>query len=287
MSGIGMNDRQEPDQLRFVKIDPAGNTTILVLDAVQADRRSLVARKLMGASEVFAEQAAFIDASPPRPCDMGIQMMGGEFCGNAVRSAAAWKVFDRQRWQPIPSYGEKAELEISCSGIDHNVRCTVMQRGRSEFDVMADMPLPVSVGPISLGGYTFWRAVFPGIVHYCFFHDEEMTAADKKKITEMVLEHFPVPAGSAEGILFRCGDRLDPFVYVKDTDTLINESSCGSGTAAAAACEAVMNRRMFVKIRAVQAGGTIVGEADCANGCVTSLRIGGLVRITSEGMAYL
>lgn len=62
-----MNDRQEPDQLRFVKTDPAGNTTILVLDAVQADRRSLVARKLMGASEVLRNRRHLLTPARPGP----------------------------------------------------------------------------------------------------------------------------------------------------------------------------------------------------------------------------
>ncbi len=277
-------EEQMTEQLHFVKTDPSGNTTILVLDPVAEDRQSGLARKLMEPGSVTAEQVAFLDAAPPRFCDMGIRMMGGEFCGNAVRSAAAWKVFDRERWQPVPEPAEEEAFEISCTGIDHNVRCTVRPVSRASFDVTAEMPLPLSIDRVKAGEAEFWRAVFPGITHYCFCG---MPSPDEKqRLVRAVLDAYPVPAEEAAGILFWDGAVLDPFVYVKETDTLVNESSCGSGTAAVAACMA-FRQRGAVRIDARQAGGLIYGEASCREGRVAALRIGGLVKITAEGMAYV
>ena len=90
----------------------------------------------------------------------------------------------------------------------------------------------------------------------------------------------------AAGVLFWDGTVLDPFVYVKDTDTLVNESSCGSGTAAVSACMAFRTQQS-VHIDARQTGGMISGEAVWHNGKVERLQIGGPVRITAEGIAYL
>ncbi len=279
-------EQETTEQLRFVKTDPSGNTTILVLDAVPREAQSRLARLLMEEKNLAAEQVAFFEEHSPRPCDVGIRMMGGEFCGNAVRSAAAWKVFDRQRWQPTPLPGGRRSFAVSCTGIDRNVCCTVRPLGRAAFDVTAEMPLPLAVDTVEAGGRQLMRAVFSGIVHYAVLADRMPTAEDKRALVSAVLDVFPVEAGGAAGVLFWDGSVLDPFVYVKDTDTLVNESSCGSGTAALAACLAV-RKNGPVRIDAQQAGGLIYGEAEAERGEVRSLRIGGMVRITAEGVAYV
>lgn len=276
---------QECETFHFIKTDPSGNTTILVMDAVPEEARGRIARSLMREENLAAEQVAFLEAAPPRECDMAISMMGGEFCGNAVRSAAAYQVFDRLRWQPIPGYGTEEHFDISCSGIARNVECIVRMRSRNTFDVTAEMPLPESICEVSVSGGRLWRVALPGITHYCFF-SEKGKALDKKGLIEDVLAAFPVASGGAAGILFWDGETLDPFVYVKDTDTLVNESSCGSGTASIAACMA-FRRQGKVHIEAEQKGGLIYADADGTDGTVSALRIGGLVRITAEGIAYI
>ncbi len=277
-------EKQVMKQLHFVKTDPAGNTTILVLDPIPAEERSRMARLLMAPASVSAEQVAFADAEPPRFCDMGICMMGGEFCGNAVRSAAAWKLFDRERWQPSVPGTERISFEISCTGIEHNVHCTVQQTGRSVFDVTAEMPLPLSVERIRMEMQEIWKARFSGITHYCCCGT--FSAEEKANLVRAILNAYPVASREAAGVLFWDGTVLDPFVYVKDTDTLVNESSCGSGTAAVASCMAFRSQQS-VHIDARQTGGMISGEAVWHNGKVEQLQIGGPVRITAEGIAYL
>lgn len=273
-------------QLRFIKTNPSGNTTALVLEPVAPEERSLLATELMRQESLAVEQAAFLDDHPPRPCDLAICMMGGEFCGNAVRSAAAWKVFDRMRWQPSASCGARETFSIACSGIGHNVECVVQAAGRNAFDVSAVMPLPLSVSPAEAGGRTFWRAEFPGISHFCLWEREPLSPEAREEITRDVLAAYPVPAGGAAGVLFWDGSRLDPFVYVKDTDTLVNESSCGSGTAALAACLAA-EKQSSVHVDARQRGGLIYADAVWDGTGISALSIGGLVTMTAEGMAYI
>jgi len=271
-------------QLRFVKTDPSGNTTAILLDALPSAAHGKIAKALMEAGSLAVEQAAFVDAAPPREADFAIRMMGGEFCGNAVRSAAAWLVFDRMRWQPVPSYGVEKQFEISCSGIERNVRCAVRALSRNTFDVTAGMPLPLSVDKVFVGGAACWRAELPGITHTCFFMEEDPAPLRKREIIESVLSAYPAPAGGAAGVLFWDGTRLDPFVYVRDTDTLVNESSCGSGTAALAACLAAKEKKT-VHIGAAQRGGLIYADAAWDKN-LTGLSIGGSVKITAEGMVF-
>lgn len=271
--------------LHFVKTNPSGNTTILVLDTVPQRERSTIATRLMDKNSLSAEQVAFLDDHPPRFCDIGIAMMGGEFCGNAVRSAAAWLVFDRCRWQPALQEAYTARFEVSCSGIDQNVPCVVRQKGRSLFDVSAEFPLPRSITEVEAGGQPLCMVEMPGITHFCLPMERALSMGEKEKLIQAVLSAYPAKAGDAEGILFWDGTFLDPFVYVKGTDTLVHESSCGSGTAAMAACLAFRGGKT-VHIDARQAGGVIYGEAEYSSG-VSALRIGGMVEITAEGIAYL
>ena len=268
-----------------MKTNPSGNTTILVLDPVNPEEHSRLAPLLMDKNSLFAEQVAFLDSHPPRFCDIAIRMMGGEFCGNAVRSAAAWLVFDRSRWQPSLEAGNTASFEVSCTGFDQNVVCTVRQLGRHQFDVAADMPLPYLMQEMDVLGHACWQAKLPGITHHCFFEKGSMPEEEKAKL--ICAARTCDAEASAVGILFWDGHTLDPYVYVKDTGTLVHESSCGSGTAAVAACLAGAARGS-VHIDALQQGGLIYADAQAdQEGQIQSLRIGGLVEITAEGIAYL
>lgn len=269
----------------FVKTDPAGNTTILVLDPVKKEDRSAVSRKLMEERSLAAEQVAFLEAEPPRFSDIAIGMMGGEFCGNATRSAAAWLLFDRLRWQPEEGKAE-ASYEVSCSGMDHNMICYVKRIADNLFDVSASMPHPLSIEESPLHDGALWHVAFAGITHHCFFMKEAMASEEKEAVVSDILVHHPVPHGGAAGILFWDGKVLDPRVYVKDTDTLVAESSCGSGTAAIA-CAAAARSGGEANITAVQPGGTIEGHCRLRDGKAESLSISGAVRIAAEGIAYI
>ena len=64
-------------------LDPAGNITAVVLNPVMPEQRAPLAQKIL--REGRAEQVGF--AVPPKlGGECRLEMMGGEFCGNAVRS---------------------------------------------------------------------------------------------------------------------------------------------------------------------------------------------------------
>lgn len=76
----------------FYKLSPGGNTTILVTRQ-ESDpvKRAAIATELMDPLHLGAEQVGFVtqDATIPR-----LEMMGGEFCGNAARSFAALLAYE-------------------------------------------------------------------------------------------------------------------------------------------------------------------------------------------------
>jgi len=64
-------------KLDFIKINPAGNITILIDNFNIYDKDiAKISEELMREDNLHAEQVGFIK-------DNHLQMMGGEFCGNA------------------------------------------------------------------------------------------------------------------------------------------------------------------------------------------------------------
>ena len=72
----------------YLVADPSGNTTILVLTPVPKEEHSALAAKLLALPGIEAEQVGYVTREAGKP--LRVDMMGGEFCGNASRSAAAW-----------------------------------------------------------------------------------------------------------------------------------------------------------------------------------------------------
>ena len=71
-------------EIRIRVANPAGNITIFVMDRVKTEAYSAIARQLLKREELHAEQVGFVETKEGQ--GMHMQMMGGEFCGNATRS---------------------------------------------------------------------------------------------------------------------------------------------------------------------------------------------------------
>lgn len=72
-------------EIHFVIADPAGNITAIVKDGVADDDYRSVAAAIMQDPQWKVEQVGFI-TEPKVGGEARLQMMGGEFCGNAARS---------------------------------------------------------------------------------------------------------------------------------------------------------------------------------------------------------
>ena len=95
------------EKIHYVKADPSGNTTILVLDAIPKQEHASLAARLLQPEYVGAEQVGFL-TWPDNDADIRLDMMGDEFCGNASRSAAAYLL--------SRSGQDHGEYRVSCSG---------------------------------------------------------------------------------------------------------------------------------------------------------------------------
>jgi diaminopimelate epimerase len=88
------------------------------------------------------------------------------------------------------------------------------------------------------------------------------------------------------GLLYLSGDRMRPLVYVRDTDTLIWESSCASGTCAVAAALA-LRQKQTLSLELFQPGGSLTAKATLQNHQLSSLTLDGPVTFPKSGILSL
>ena len=99
---------------RFYKISPGGNTTVLIMDSgIDKNCHAEMAHILMDDSHLHAEQVGYVNLKGSRP---RLDMMGGEFCGNAARSLAAVLALEKSHFL---NDGEEITGKIEVSGVNH------------------------------------------------------------------------------------------------------------------------------------------------------------------------
>ena len=253
-------------KLEYYIADPAGNITVLVKTPVSREEYGPLAVRLLAIPEIKAEQVGYI-TKPLDDGDTRLEMMGGEFCGNAMRSAAL--LYARENGMD----GEGlVNIEVSGSAGAHRVFTDTV-----EGNALAEMPLPVGIKKISFGCIEGQLCIFEGIAHLVTGESAEKHSVDEiKAILGYICDTENV---SAAGIMFMGGELMRPAVYVKNTDSLIFENSCASGSAAAAACSAVLCGDGLHMLDIPQPGGVISTRTTTEAGMIKKLILGGKVLI--------
>ena len=270
-------------ELNFIKINPSGNTTVLILDPLPREVYSRVASKVMKPTSLSAEQVGFVERATLSGALGRLEMMGGEFCGNASRGFAAW-LTDRQ--DPGLSLNEgttKVVVPIEVSGHQGILKATVARErsDRRAYYVEISMPLPRWLR--QKPDYTL--VDFEGIVHAVVWGgtaSEARFQAIKKEVSRELGEV------DCLGVMFYQEEvrQLTPVVYVRSVGSLVWESSCGSGSVAVAAALAERERRSVKALNLAQPGGIIQADVEWQNHPVEA-RIGGDVIIEAGGVVYV
>ena len=102
-------------ELNILRADPAGNITVFVLDPVEKAQRAAIAEKIMAIPALKAEQVGYA-CTAEDDVDGHMEMMGGEFCGNALRCAGFNNVdtkacFGKLHVFRVPAYSPYAVAE--------------------------------------------------------------------------------------------------------------------------------------------------------------------------------
>ena len=276
-------------KLRYAVYDPTKNITALVTSPVPRTRQAAAAGALM-ARLPQVEQVGFLEPPTLPGAALRLQMMGGEFCGNASMSAAAYAAQQSASaavGTDAACFGGHIPLEVS--GAEGVLRCRLERQGDHFLGTVA-VPLPESVEDAALplgknGAKVRAPAVrFPGIVH-CVVPAGRLTREEADTLLRPRLSALCASLRTdACGILLLDESKaaFTPLVYVAQTDTAVWESGCGSGSAAIG-CALALRDGTDCRRALRQPGGTIRVRAGWDGARISGLTITGEVCKADSG----
>ena len=259
-----MQTLQQKREYTVVVLDPAGNVTAIVCSDVPAAERARVAAQILRLPELGIEQVAFL-TEPRSGGEIRLEMMGGEFCGNALRCAGFYQALR------TGAQG-KSCVFAEISGAD-GVQPVMAETAEGTASTV--MPLPRSVQPAGWADVQATRVTFAGITHFVI----DCAQPDETLVQRAIAA---APEASAVGAIFldRAHGSIKPVVFVRETASCVAENSCASGSVAAAVVLTADFADGITEIGIGQPGGTLEVGVQRADGAATGLSIGGAVRLT-------
>jgi diaminopimelate epimerase len=261
-------------RLSYVKCSPGGNITTLVFTGVERPQQPDIAKQIM-VLQPSVEQVGFVE-EPRHPRAVArLQMMGGEFCGNAARSLA-WVLFQK-RWPG--TFEDDGIISLEVSGVQRLLQVEI----RGEM-VKVEMPIRKEFSSVrSVGQLTV--VDLEGISH-AIIH--RAVPGDAKVEADRILSDLNLKELEAAGVLFceRWDDAISmtPFVWVRDMGMLKEETACGSGTACIALAEAAITGESVIGLQVRQPSGSIITTSvELDDGCFKRAFIEGPVEVLEEG----
>lgn len=253
-------------KLNFIKVNPAGNITILI-DGLNTNEEDImsISEILMKETNLHAEQVGFIK-------DNHLQMMGGEFCGNASRAFASLLAFRDK------DFKEQKKYCINCSGATEELDVDV-RKGieKNKFLAKIKMPKFLNIQEIKFDNEILILVEFSGIHHFIY---EGKT--DKEKVINFVKNYLQDKDYSALGLMFFNQEKMEmlPYVYVRGFSEGVWENSCASGTTALGFY--LRKYKKIEKAKIIQANGWLEFSFDKED-----IYIDGPVEIIAEGKVYI
>ncbi|MDR3325155.1 MAG: hypothetical protein LBS82_04125 [Spirochaetaceae bacterium] len=223
---------------KLIVANPAGNITAFVLNAedLTGEERRELAAAVLAREDLGVQQLGFVRGPRRRDGLWRLDMAGGEFCGNAARAFGFYVAC-----RDCLHGSSRVAVEMSGSAAPLVVECTIEENrmwsgGESKGFSSAAMPLPQRRRLlVRANGEPAALYAFEGICHVV---SGDVTRREEVFAELKTLAEAEVGAADAFGVLFHDGvsGLVTPLVWVRALDTLVYESSCGSG-AAAFACE--------------------------------------------------
>lgn len=259
-----MQTLQQKREYTVAVLDPAGNVTAIVCSDVPAAERARVAAQILRLPELGIEQVAFL-TEPRSGGEIRLEMMGGEFCGNALRCAGFYQAL-RNGTQG------KSCVFAEISGADG---VQPVMADTAEGTASTVMPLPLSVQPAGWADVQAAHVTFAGITHFVI----DCAQPDETLVQRAIAA---APEASAVGAIFldRTHGSIKPVVFVRETASCVAENSCASGSVATAVVLTADFADGITEIGIGQPGGTLEVGVQRTDGAVTGLSIGGAVRLT-------
>lgn len=208
--------------MKYIVADPTENITVLVEDSVPLADRTEVTRRMF--EEVpTCEQVGYITSPLSDKAHIRLEMMGGEFCGNASISTAAYYAV-KNGIRP----GRQLDVIMECSGVDKPFTCRIgaseNDAGETVYTGTLAMPSPVKTDHVDGHPVIF----LPGIAHMILPADR----FTRRQIENNIKDYASKYDVSAFGVL-RWNETeqfMEPCVYVKGFESVIWEHGCATGS---------------------------------------------------------
>ena len=254
--------------IRYVTLNPAGNLTCLVLDPVTEEERARVTAELM----CRCEQVGYLETPQrfPGRVRARLQMMGGEFCGNASMGTAAWLAM-----QDGLTAGGEEKILLEVSGAEEPVFCRV-RRETAGWIGTVEMPPVSGTEEIRIKGYPLTAVHMPGMTHL-IHAGERMEKTEAEALLQAAAAELPVPA---IGLLQwdETVKTMTPLVFVRGSGTMVWETACGSGSAAIGAWK-TLAAGTSTKVSVGQPGGRLTVETEAGRGRILRIWLTGSIGI--------
>ena len=270
---------KKPTRLkRAAVVYPSGNTTAVVFDQMlNSDREDLNSRvmsawKNRASGQPDVEQCCFVTQPENKGAVARVEMFGGEFCGNATRSVIQ-----------LITEGKDYQGMIEVSGVNRPLKFTVR-----DSVITLEMPLPQD-GKLVTQVNEGTLVQLDGIAQLVVTDTAIQQSQNPRELLNQLLEQnrYGLAQQPAVGVTYyyRLTNNAEFVVWVKEVNTVFDETACGSGTCAIGVASA-LDTKQNQKIEVAQPSGErITTEAafDKESGQVVASNIAGKVSVLYDG----
>ncbi|NLY19957.1 MAG: diaminopimelate epimerase [Tissierellia bacterium] len=275
----------------FYKFSPSKNMTVLIPDEVDRSEHANLASKIIDYGSVYAEQLGYIENAELEENKakglMRLQMMGGEFCGNATSCAASYL---RHIEHPsVENKGQYDEVSLEVSGAKNLLTCRVEKLSDTKYKTRVSMPIPVEflVEEFNYKGSEVEvnTVVFDGITHFIV---DQTKVSDITDFYVFLKDAIADRHYDAFGIMFFDYETefMTPVVYVASTNTTFWEMSCASGTTALVANMSYRAEKEISKT-VKQPGGALTITTFIKDGLFEEIHMEGVVDLVAKGIVFV
>jgi diaminopimelate epimerase len=259
---------------------PSGNTTAIVFDQLQdknlqdLNNRIIETWQTQYPDQPQIEQCCFVTAPVSPEATARIEMFGGEFCGNATRSAI-WLLTE----------GNDYEGLIEASGTDRLLNFRV-KNGK----VAVEIPPPATdelTKIVAEGTLVQLEGIAQLVVTTTSIREAKSPRA---LLTDILTANtYGLRDQPAVGISYydQLSNEATFCVWVKAVDTIFDETACGSGTSAIGVTLATQTGQSLELQVTQPSGDSITTYTSYTNGKVTSSTIAGTVSVLYDGELQL
>jgi diaminopimelate epimerase len=263
---------------RYRIFSPGGNDTALVFGIESdIDKRRIIQDEILN-KHINVEQVGFINESFSEPY---LLMTGGEFCGNATRTAV-WHYLN----------GLPGEMSIRVSGVERLLKAGITETQETWTS------MPVSADPnnvVNVDDGLYWVQL-DGISHLVVsqrrsdaIFREMGSVIDKEALkvsANSLITQYNLSDVDAYGVIFTENIldmiKIHPCVFIKTAGTSYYETACGSGSVAVGLVAGIL-WGYDANLTLLQPSGKVIhSSVEYRNGVISGAKISGIVSSVSD-----